>query len=222
MSVASHLNIQLGEYDARIRTFVPHYSAMLETIALTLPLLDTATPTIVDLGIGTGALSAACLEVMPRARIIGIDADPAMLDSARLRLGHHSALELRHGNFLETVMPSCDAIVACIALHHVSSPKIKQQLYASCHAALRPGGLLLSGDCCPARDPQLAQRQRNAWLLHLQQTYSLAEAAHYLDAWADEDTYFPLDDELNWLQHAGFNTEIVWRVDGFAVIAGTR
>jgi SAM-dependent methyltransferase len=222
MSVASHLNIGLGEYDARIRTFVPHYAAMIGSIAQTLQLLDTATPAIVDLGIGTGTLSAACLDVWPDARIIGIDADPAMLESARLRLGHHRALELRHGSFLETALPRCDAMVACIALHHVSTSEAKQKLYAAAHAALRPDGLLIAADCFPAREPRLANRQRQAWRAHLQLTYTREEAANYFTAWAAEDTYFPLDDELDWLRLARFSPEVVFRADGFAVIAARR
>ena len=33
MSVATHLGIDLGEYDARIRTFIPHYEEMLDVAA---------------------------------------------------------------------------------------------------------------------------------------------------------------------------------------------
>jgi SAM-dependent methyltransferase len=222
MSVASHLHIELGEYDARIATFVPHYPVLIETVAHTLLLLDNAKPTIVDLGIGTGALSAACVKVRPDARIIGIDTDAEMLESARVRFGRQASLELRQESFLEASLPACDAMVACISLHHVASPSAKQQLYARCHAALRPAGRLITADCFPAREARLAERQRQAWLAHLQRTYTAQQAREYLDAWADEDTYFPLEDELDWLRAAGFTADVVLRLDGFAVIAAAR
>jgi len=76
VSVASHLGIRLEEYDARIRTFIPDYDTMLEVAGSLVP---PRTRRILDLGIGTGALSAQCLRQAPGARIVGIDADPEVL-----------------------------------------------------------------------------------------------------------------------------------------------
>ena len=219
MSVASHLSIKVDEYDARIRTFVPYYELMLATIADALRLIGRESPTIVDLGVGTGALAAQCLAVRPAARVFGIDVDAAMLEFARVRLGARPNVELSVGNFLETPLPPCDAIVACVALHHVSTPKAKQTMYAACARALRPGGMLISGDCFPAIDAHLAARQRKQWLQHLEQFYSPAEAEGYLQAWAGEDTYFALEDESAWLRGAGLQPDVLWRADGFAVLA---
>jgi tRNA (cmo5U34)-methyltransferase len=222
MSVATHLSIQVGEYDSRIRTFVPGYERLIVTVAETLLLLDNPAPTIVDLGAGTGALAARCLDLLPAASLIAIDTDPAMIEAARVRLQSHPRVTFQLGNFLETPLPPCDAIVACIALHHVPAPEQKRELYRACHEALRPNGLFVSADCFPARDPRLAERHHRHWLQHLEQTYSPAESRGYLAAWANEDTYFPLDDELEWLQAAGFRTEVISRDGGFAVITGRR
>jgi tRNA (cmo5U34)-methyltransferase len=219
MGVAGHLGIQVEEYDYRIRTFVPHYEHMIATAAETLRLLDAATPTVVDLGVGTAALAARCLAVRQDASLIGIDADPSMLQMARSRLAAHGGVELRVANFIETALPPCDAIVACISLHHVHTPEAKQRLYASCSRALKAGGLLVSADYFPAKDDALAARQREQWAEHLEQFYARAEAVDYLESWAHEDTFFPLEDELDWLRQAGLHPEVVWRAHGFTVIA---
>ena len=42
-------------------------------------LQPSSTTTIVDLGVGTGALAARCLDRMRRARVVGIDADADIL-----------------------------------------------------------------------------------------------------------------------------------------------
>ena len=84
MGVASHLGIELSEYDSRIRTFIPHYEEMLDAAAAAIP---PRARTIVDLGIGTGALSARCLRTAGRAHAIGIDVDPEVLTLAKRRLG---------------------------------------------------------------------------------------------------------------------------------------
>jgi SAM-dependent methyltransferase len=222
MSVATHLRILVTEYDARIRTFVPNYERMIDTVAETLRFIDETSPTILDLGVGTGALASRCLDVCPHAHLIGLDIDPEMLELARTRLLHHDRVDLRVGDFLREELPPCDVMVACISLHHVPIPDVKRNFYAACHHALKPGGLLVSADCYPHRDARVAADQHQQWLAHIEQSYSRAEAEKYLACWADEDVYFPLADELAWLQGAGFATEVIWRVGGFAVVAARR
>lgn len=222
MSVAEHLKIDVAEYDTRIRTFIPDYDELIGTAANALDVLGTPAPEIVDLGIGTGALAAKCLESHEAARLVGIDSDPAMIEMAVARLAGHSRVGFLQANFLEATVPPCDAIVTSLALHHIPTAATKQAFYASCREALRPGGVLVSADCFTAREPRLAASQRDAWLSHLRQTYSLDESERYLATWAGEDVYFALQDELEWLRGAGLMPEVVWRKGRFAVVAAVR
>jgi len=238
MSVSSHLNIRIEEYDDLIRKFVPHYEEMLLAVAGTLRRFDAPDLavaetglTIVDLGAGTGALSLRCLEVRPQAGLVAVDADPEMLAVARARLegagegmgkGRLGAIRFLEGDFLEVALPPADALVACLALHHVPTERAKRHLYRNCFTALRPGGVLVSADIFTALDPALAARQRAAWLAHLERSFTPAEARAHMEQWAGEDTYFPLVQEVEWLGEVGFHPEVVWRRDGFAVLAGIR
>ena len=217
MSVASHLGIAVREYDQRIRTFIPNYAEMLDEVA---SVLDPAAKTIVDFGVGTGALSARCLRRAPAARVIGIDADAEMLPLARQRLGRRATL--LQGNFLRVDLPPADAVVATLALHHIRTRAAKGRLYARIRAALRRGGVLVSGDCFPSETRARWLVQRALWLEHLQRTYTPAEAEKLLHDWSHEDTYVPLRAELALLEDAGFATvDVVWRRGPFAVIAAT-
>jgi hypothetical protein len=50
-----------------------------------------------------------------------------------------------------------------------------------------------------------------------------AEARVHFAAWANEDTYFPLDAELSAMRQAGFGeVECVWRRELCAVTCGLR
>jgi SAM-dependent methyltransferase len=217
MSVASHLGISVREYDRRIRTFIPNYAEMLEEVASA---VDPAAETIVDLGVGTGALSARCLRRAPAARLIGIDADAEMLPLAQRRLGRRATLKV--GNFLRTELPRTDAVVATLALHHVRTRAAKATLYGRIRAALRRGGVLITGDCHPSENGARWRAQRELWLRHLEETYTRPEAEKFLRDWSHEDTYVPLRTELALLEEAGFRAvDIVWRRDAFAVIAAT-
>jgi tRNA (cmo5U34)-methyltransferase len=220
MGVAAHLNIRLDEYDARIRTFIPDYEQILESAARALYALDTVAPTIVDLGTGTGALASRCFDVVPAAKIIGIDADPAILDVARGRLAHAGAAAFFvQSSFLEIAIPACDAAVASFSLHHVHDRDRKAELYRACRGSIRSGGLLISADCMTTSDAALGRLEFERWRAHLRRTYSEQETDAYFQAWKDEDVYFPLRDELTWLREAGFAPEVVWRHAPFAVVA---
>jgi ubiquinone/menaquinone biosynthesis C-methylase UbiE len=223
MSVASHLHIKLDEYDSRIRTFIPGYEDMLAAAAQPLAALDIPSPHIVDLGTGTGALAVACLRVRPDARITAIDADSEILELARQRLdGKTEAPSFVPGTFDTVVFPVCDAMVASLSLHHIRTADAKQALYRRCHDALSPGGLLVSADCCPASDPRLSSLQRTAWRDHLRLTYSDADAEAFFAAWADEDVYFSLDDELAMMRAVGLAADVIWRAGAMAVIVARR
>jgi tRNA (cmo5U34)-methyltransferase len=215
MSVASHLGIELSEYDARIRTFIPAYEEMLAAAADVVP---PSARRIVDLGTGTGALAARCLRRAPNARVIGIDADPAILALAARRLGSRG--EFVTGSFLRLPIPACDVAVASLALHHIRTRGAKRSLYTRIRRALARRGCLVLADCQPAGRAALARAQRDAWIRHLRRSYSPRRASALLRAWADEDVYVPLDEEMAMMTRAGFDVEVVWRKGAFAVLRG--
>jgi tRNA (cmo5U34)-methyltransferase len=217
MSVASHLGIEIAEYDQRIRTFIPAYEEMLDAAA---DAVDTRARMIVELGVGTGALAARCLKRLPKASVVGIDADSGILALAERRLGRRATLLIE--NFVRASLPSADAVVASIALHHIRTRGAKLRLYRRIRAALRPGGVFISADCHPAAARGRAQAQREAWLAHLRASYSRRDAEALLRSWRKEDVYVPLDAEVGLLQRAGFTVDVAWRRGAFAVIVGCR
>ncbi len=220
MGVASHLGIRLRDYDARIRTFIPHYEAMLDAAAAALEVVGRPAPVAIDLGVGSGGLAARCLAVRPRARVIGIDNDEGMLALARKRLGRR--LVTVAGDFLATPLPRCDVFTASFALHHIPTRRRKAAFYARCFAALRAGGLLVSADCCPASLPARRALDMAAWRAHLRRRYGAAQARRFLQAWAHEDVYFTLEEEIAMLKRAGFITDVPWRRHAFAVVVGAK
>ena len=157
MSVAAHLQIDLAEYDSRIRTFIPGYDDMLTAAA---ECLRGRERVIVELGIGTGALAERCARATG-AQVVGIDEDAEMLQAARRRLGDDARLV--HGSFFTTALPRCDAIVASLALHHVRTRGAKQRLYERLRRAVRRGGLIITADCHPSSDRAMAARHQRRW-----------------------------------------------------------
>src|SRR5207237_7827203 len=137
------------------------------------PMSRGASAKIRDLGVGTGALAERCLARMRSSTVHGIDADADILAAARLRLaGYQKRLRLQHGNFSQARLPRCDAVVATLALHHIKSKAAKLRLYSTCHAALRPGGVLVNGDVALAGDAKPARGELTPWRRHMLRSYS--------------------------------------------------
>src|SRR6218665_284535 len=122
-SVEGHLKLNVTDYDRLIRQLVPGYAAMR---AAHIELLKKILPTdrrvlVLDLGGGTGALAEAVAEALPLAEVEIWDIDRAMLGVARERCARFAdRIRLVARSFTEPLTP-CDAVVACIALHHVKA-----------------------------------------------------------------------------------------------------
>jgi tRNA (cmo5U34)-methyltransferase len=223
-SVKRHLDVDADAYDVAIRRFIPYYDDMLATGVELLASLAPPAPLVLDLGGGTGALSAAVLAGLPEARVTLLDVDAAMLGEARRRLARFGdRVELREGSFLDE-LPAADAVVASLALHHVHDLGAKTELYRAIHAALAPGGVLVNLDAAMTDGPRLNALGFRRWAAGMAaQGIGEAEARRHFAAWADEDRYFPLDAELAALRRAGFaEVECFWRRGATAICCALR
>jgi tRNA (cmo5U34)-methyltransferase len=223
-SVKRHLDVDASAYDVEIRRFIPHYDDMLATGVELLAALAPPGAHVLDLGGGTGALSAEVLRGLPEARVTVLDVDRAMLNEARRRLAPFGdRVEFREGSFFDP-LPAADAVVASLALHHVHDLGAKTELYRAIHAALPPGGVFLNLDAVVTEDPRLNALTFGRWAARMaEHGITAVEARGHFAAWASEDRYFPLDQELAALRRAGFGeVECFWRRGGTAICCALR
>ena len=197
MGAATHLGIKPGEYDKLIATLIPHYLELIDAAADAVGTIARTAPAVVDLGTGSGALAQRIARVRPKARLIGIDSDAAMLTAATRRLrGRIQAIE---EDFEHIRIPRCDVVSASFALHHIPTGRRKAAVYKRCFQSLRPGGMFVSADCYLASSKILQKRHRDAWLEHLQR-----------DAHAPEGRELPEDlGEGRRLLHARSRSRVV-------------
>lgn len=209
-SVRRHLRVSIGEYDASIRRFIPGYEEMIREAATA---VSAVSPRLVlDLGAGTGALSAALL-ARPEVGVVElVDVDSEMLDQARIRLepfGDRARFAVR--SFHDPFPPN-DAVAASLALHHVPSVEEKRVLYHRIFQSLPAGGVFVNADVTmPSQEPARSEAYRG-WADHLVASgIDETRAWQHFAEWADEDTYFPLEVELGALEDAGFRARCLWR-----------
>jgi tRNA (cmo5U34)-methyltransferase len=223
-SVKRHLDVSAEDYDVQIRRFIPHYDEMIGTGVELLAVLAPADGHVLDLGGGTGALSAAVLDGLPGVHVTILDVDPDMLAEARRRLARFGdRASFTEASFLDP-LPEADAVVASLSLHHVHDLAAKTDLYRAIHEALVPGGAFVNLDAAVTEDARLNALVFDRWAARMGENgIGEAEARAHFAAWADEDRYFPLDAELGALRAAGFaEVECFWRRGASAVTCALR
>lgn len=220
-SVATHLGLDLDEYDATIRRWIPGYERMLEVAA---DAVDAAGAShVLDLGAGTGALSAAVLARASADVVELLDVDPEMMKRARARLaGHGERVRFTLRSFDEPFHP-CDAFVASLSLHHIPTLEAKTVLFRRAFEALSAGGVLVNGDATMPEDESGRTDMFRYWADH-QVKNGIAEdvAWAHFDEWAKEDHYLPLDEELAALRSVGFEAEQVWSAGPIGVVVARK
>ncbi|GIG40293.1 class I SAM-dependent methyltransferase [Cellulomonas phragmiteti] len=111
------------------------------------------TPVVVDLGCGPGSLTVRVARRVPRARTLGVDADPLLLALGRAASPDVELVEAVVGapGWTDVLPARLDAVVSSTALHYLP-PDALGTVYADLAVRLRPGGVLVNADHLPADD----------------------------------------------------------------------
>lgn len=116
--------------------------------------------TVADLGAGTGQLTHAIAPFV--ARVIAVDASPAMIRTARTRLAGVENVEIRRGELEKLPIDdgALDAAFLVLVLPYLAEPALAIREAAR---ALRPGGRLLITDLMPHERAEYRQTLGHLW-----------------------------------------------------------
>jgi tRNA threonylcarbamoyl adenosine modification protein (Sua5/YciO/YrdC/YwlC family) len=150
---------------------------------------------MLELGTGTGETARRLLERHPGAELVGIDENPAMLEAARSRLPAERVS--LHVSRLEDPLPAgpFDLVASALCVHHLRGPA-KRDLFGRVIAALAPGGRFVLADLVVPADPD--------------------DAVTSLSPGFDHPS--TLDEQLRWLEEAGFDARVSWQHRDLAVV----
>jgi len=211
-------------YDRARRQLIPCFDDFYRTAVELIPFPSDAPLRVLDLGAGTGLLSAFVARAFPHARITLVDVAAEMLTVARERLAAESArFEFRVLDFSTAPLPGeVDVIVSALAIHHLSDVA-KQDLFRRCYAALRPGGAFINAEQVLGPTPAAEGRNRDAWLRQVRaRGVSETDLAQALDR-QKADRCAPLEAQVRWLADAGFrDADCAFKHYYFAVYAGFK
>jgi len=138
----THGTLETESYDEVIGVVVPQHAAFLETMLVYLP--DDAS-NILELGNGTGIVTAMIHAARPKAKITCIDLSAEMLAIARQK-PELAGVRLVQGD-LRDPWPGerYDAVITALCLHHVG-PDDRAQVASRAAEALAPGGRFICAD----------------------------------------------------------------------------
>lgn len=179
---------------------------------------------VLDLGAGTGLLTAVLVEALPGASLTLLDEAPGMLAQARERLWSISSrISVVKGDLLSDLPAGpFDVIASGLAIHHLD-PEDQARVYAAAHERLAPGGVFVNAEQLRAPADWLEHHFVERELVHARAGGFTAESeAQARERWSI-DQHVTLEDQLKWLHAGGYETvECVFKSWRFAVVAGWR
>jgi tRNA (cmo5U34)-methyltransferase len=209
-------------YDTERRRLIHCFDEFYGTVGELVARFCPDSPRILDLGAGTGLLSAAIIDRAPTAQLHLVDASPDMLQHAVNRLsGHQPQMFIQS---LDAALPPgpFDAIVSALAIHHLSDVD-KRGLFSRILTALAPGGIFVNAEQVSGSSSRLQSLFES---VHLDRARALGSSEPEIAKAIQRMTYdvcATAADQVGWLTELGFDdAECFFRSFRFAVYGAWR
>jgi tRNA (cmo5U34)-methyltransferase len=210
-------------YDSVRRLMIPCFDDFYGTAVRMLQFDHGDAFDVLDLGAGTGLLSALLHEHFPKARLTLVDISDEMLARARDRFAGEKDVQIAVSDYSVEPLPGrFDAIVSALSIHHLDDPG-KAALFGRIHAALQPGGQFVNAEEVLAPTEALDARYWDEWERQARAAGAPEEEFAGVEERAKYDKPAKVDDQLRWLREAGFaDVDCYYKYLMFAVYGGRR
>jgi tRNA (cmo5U34)-methyltransferase len=222
-----HIRLAFDEaasrYDAQRRFVIPGMEEFYEA-AVWAAATDRKDPEILDIGAGTGLLSALLLARYPAASLTLMDFSEPMIDKARKRFGDDARVRYIIGDYNHADMGgSYDLICSALSIHHLARED-KKGLYERIFAALKQDGIFVNADQVLGRTSWMQHRFIDYWdefvlngPLSREEVLDIRRRRDTLD----QNEY--LDIQLCWLLDSGFaDVDVIYKNRMFVVFTGRK
>jgi tRNA (cmo5U34)-methyltransferase len=223
-------------YSRTADLFVPGRREMVSLISRLATENASETPRILDLGCGSGDVTAGILRYRPHAYALLVDISEEMIRLSRDRFQKDPDIRILRHNLNEELLDATperqfDAVVSCLALHHTAFEK-RVGLYRSIWEVLKPGGLFINGDQFKSESPVIDQWEFDSWIegtvsrmrdQGTPQTFDEVKNTQLGICRTMEDKPGTVWEMQNDMREAGFSTvDCVWKLQNFAILVAEK
>jgi tRNA (cmo5U34)-methyltransferase len=212
------------DYDRTRRRLVPGFDDFYRAAIDLIQFPRESSLKVLDLGAGTGLMSAFIAYSFPNARITMVDISNEMLERARARFelaGPRFRFEVSDYG-VDRIQEKYDAIVSALSIHHLSDEQ-KRSLFKRIHGALNDDGVFVNAEQFRCATPERHKFHHERWLTRVRELgvddRDLAAALERMKF----DRAATLEDQLEWMREAGFrDIDCAYKNLIFAVYCGLK
>lgn len=215
-------NAVASDYDKNRKKFIPCFDAFYSGTAAFLAKV-VAPKNVLDLGAGTGLLSAFWYERFPRIKVTLVDVAGDMLQLAQKRFDGKKNVSTIQCDYRKAFPDGTfDTVISALSIHHLEQEE-KRTLFARIYKGLPPDGVFVNYDQFCAENADFAKQVDEDWKNGL---YASGLDENDIRLWRERralDRECSVEWELAALREVGFTAECIFLDRKFAVlVAFTR
>ena len=210
-------------YDANRRRVIYCFDSFYGTLLDLVPFAPRERFSFLDLGAGTGLVSALLLERFPHAEAHLLDVSHKMLERARERFAGRTNVHFHVRDYDKQALPGRhQMVVSAMSIHHLSHGG-KQRLTQKIFDALDPAGAFIHAELVLGATAKTEAYYQHYWRDHLSATGIDPEELARIYERMTCDRPATLEDQLSWMRQAGFDhVDCYFKHNNFSVYAGTK
>lgn len=211
------------KYDGNRRKVIYCFDDFYGTLLDLIPCAPDDRFAFLDLGAGTGLVSALIREQFPNAEAHLLDISEKMLARARERFAGQAKVRFYVRDYAREDLPAdFPLIVSAMSIHHLSDPE-KEKLIQRIFKGLDPGGWFIHAELALGATPATEAFYQQFWRRHLATTDIDKDELEAIYRRMACDRPATLDHQLGWMRAAGFaDVDCFFKYHNFSVYAGRK
>ncbi len=209
-------------YNEQRRKFIPCFDDFYR-VPVSIASVGTETPDVLDVGAGTGLLSAFLMDKYPKALYTLIDLSEKMMKMSMARFKGRQNVEFIIDDYTtHEFTKKYDMVVSALSIHHLENNE-KERFYGKCYTLLKSGGIMINADQVRGETAYIEELNKKIWFESIENSGLTEEELHSGYDRIKLDKEAGLDQQLGWLKKAGFiDVSCIYKYYHFAVMFGRK
>ena len=223
MNIAEVFSIAASDYDATRKKYISCFDDFYGIAIEQIPYSANDSFKVLDLGAGTGLLSALIREVFSNCSITLTDISSEMLEKAKERFNKAKNIEfIVHDYINEPLTGKYDVVISALSLHHSIEHQLKS-VFGKIYSALSNKGVFINADQILGRTPEIELSYEQTWLKQAKAKNCTENEIEVALKRMESDKTLPLKTQMSLLEQVGFSRVNCWyQYYRYAVYSGSK